>query len=84
MDEYIDEFEENGEAGDEEKSIVVNSDYPGHCTANITIRATAKVSDRGYDINGYKVAVGKLIAMRVPNFTCEGYCLSITEVSANG
>lgn len=67
-----------------DENQVVNSLYPGHSNANITIRATAEVSERGYDVNGYKVAVGKLIAMRVPNFTCEGYCISISEVSING
>ncbi len=65
-------------------ATVVNGPYPEHMNVTITIRAQASVGDGFYDIGGYKVAVGKLIDLRVPHFTGEGYCRTITEVSTNG
>jgi hypothetical protein len=63
---------------------LVYSDYPEHIDITVTIRAQAAASGDVYSLDGYKVAVGKKIALRVPNFTSEGYCTQLTEVAANG
>ena len=59
---------------------LVESPYPNYVNMLITIRATADVSDGVYSVGGYTVAVGKSIALRVPNLVGEGYCQSITEL----
>jgi heme A synthase len=63
---------------------LVFSDYPEHIEIIVTIRAQATANGDVYSLDGYKVAVGKAIAMRVPDFIGEGYCTQLTEVAANG
>lgn len=58
---------------------LVVSDYPNHINITLTIRAEADVSDDEYSLGGYKIAVGKAVSLRIPDFTGEGYCTSITE-----
>ena len=54
--------------------------YPEHLDMTMTIRAEAVISDGFYMINGYHIAVGELVSIRVPNFTEAGYCTTIREV----
>lgn len=63
---------------------LVFSDYPEHIDIIVTIRAQATASGDVYSLGGYKVAVGKAIALRVPDFISEGYCIQLTEVAVNG
>lgn len=63
---------------------LVFSDYPEHINIIVTIRAKATASGDVYSLGGYKVAVGKAIAFRVPDYIGEGYCIQLTEVAANG
>ncbi|MDD4772455.1 MAG: DUF4330 domain-containing protein [Eubacteriales bacterium] len=63
---------------------LVFSDYPEHINITVTIRAEATANGDDYSLNGYKVAVGKQISMRTPNFINEGYCTQLTEVGVNG
>ena len=63
---------------------LVFSDYPEHINITVTIRAEATANAGDYSLNGYKVAVGKQISMRTPNFINEGYCTQLTEVGVNG
>ena len=59
---------------------VVLSEYPDHSNIILYIRADATIENGFYYINGYKLAVGKLVCVRSPNFTEAGYCTVITEV----
>jgi len=61
---------------------LVYSTYPDHICITITIRAEAEVTDEGYIIGGYTLGVGKTVALRVPDYTGEGYCTTITEIDA--
>lgn len=54
--------------------------YPEHLDMTMTIRAEAVMNDGLYMINGYHIAVGELVSIRVPNFTESGYCTTIKEV----
>ena len=54
--------------------------YPEHLDMTMTIRAEAVLKDGLYMINGYHIAVGELVSIRVPNFTESGYCTTIREV----
>lgn len=54
--------------------------YPEHLDMTITIRAEADMKNGMYQIDGYRIAVGELVSIRVPNFTESGYCLTIKEV----
>lgn len=59
---------------------LVFSNYPERMNIVVTIHATAEASSDGYIVNGYRVSVGKNIALRVPSFIGEGYCTTITEI----
>lgn len=63
---------------------LVFSDYPEHMNVTVTIRAEATAGDGEYSIDGYKIAVGKAVALRVPGFTGEGYCTKLREVPSDG
>ena len=54
--------------------------YPGHLDMTVTIQAWATLKDGLYSIGGYRIAVGTLVSLRVPNFTEQGYCITIREV----
>ena len=68
---------------DPASGTLVFTEYTEHCDMEIYIRAEASLESGQYYINGYKLAVGTLVSFRVPNFTEQGYCTVITEVSAN-
>ena len=63
-------------------SIVVG-DYPEHINVTLTIRAKAVRDGSDYSVGGFKVAVGRAIAVRAPYFTGEGFCTTLMEVTAN-
>ena len=63
---------------------LVFSDYPEHINITVTIQAEATVNGDDYSLNGFKVAVGKQIPIRTPNFINEGYCTELMEVGVNG
>lgn len=54
--------------------------YPEHLDMTITIRAEADLEKGMYLIDGYRIAVGELVSIRVPDFTEIGYCTTIKEV----
>lgn len=54
--------------------------YPEHLDMTITIRAEADIKNGMYLIDGYRIAVGELVSIRVPDFTETGYCIAIKEV----
>lgn len=53
---------------------------PEHLDMTLTIRAEAVIENGLYMINGYHIAVGEVVSIRVPNFTESGYCTTIKEV----
>ena len=53
---------------------------PEHLDMTVNMRAEATVSNGLYMINGYHVAVGELVSIRVPNYTGSGYCTMVREV----
>lgn len=61
---------------------VIDATIPDTYDITVIIKATADVSSGYYMIGGYKMSVGTLVSLRVPNFTSTGYCLSIEEVAA--
>lgn len=63
---------------------LVFSDYPERINIIVTIRSEASADGADYSLNGYKIAVGKQIALRTPNYINEGYCTQLTEVGVNG
>ncbi len=63
---------------------LVFSDYPEHINITVTIRSEASADGADYSLGGYKIAVGKKVALRTPDFINEGYCTQLTEVGANG
>ena len=63
---------------DEETGNGVLSVVPNRHNVIVTITAKAAYdADKGYTVGGLRVAVGELIAVRFPNFTGEGYCISV-------
>lgn len=63
---------------DEESGNGVLSVVPNKHNVIVTITANAAHdTDKGYTIGGKRIAVGELIAVRFPNFTGEGYCISV-------
>lgn len=64
---------------DETTQKGILSVVPGKNNVIVTISGKANFSeDRGYDINGVRIAVGELISARFPNFAAEGYCISVS------
>lgn len=63
---------------DEESGNAVLSVVPNKHNVIVTITAQATYdADKGYTVGGLRIAVGELIATRFPNFTGEGYCISV-------
>ena len=53
-------------------------EYPNHYDLIVTISSSATYkSGTGYAINGCRIAVGEQLALRFPNFLCEGYCIGL-------
>lgn len=63
-------------ANQEGQGIMV--EYPGRYDLIVWISANASYkSGEGYFVNGCRIAVGEHMSLRFPNFTCEGYCISL-------
>lgn len=59
---------------------IVNAVVPGVKDLTVTISAYAVISGNTYLIGGnYPISVGTLVSVRVPDYTSQGYCTSITE-----
>ncbi len=52
---------------------------PGYMDVTVTIRAEANIVNNMYSIGGYDIHVGKNVCFRVPNFTGESYCTTLSE-----
>ncbi|MBQ8396872.1 MAG: DUF4330 family protein [Clostridia bacterium] len=60
-----------------EDGIMMEKEYPGQSTLLVTISSPATFDERGYSIEGYRVAIGVLHYMQLPNFVGSGYCIGI-------
>ena len=66
---------------DDATDSVEMKEYPDAFNLLITIRAEASfVEGVGYTVNDYRIAVGKEMALKVPEFVGTGHCISIREV----
>ena len=55
------------------------TEYPDRYNVQITVSAPAIYrAGVGYTVNGYRIAVGKEIAVRCAEFTGTGYCISMS------
>ena len=46
----------------------------------VTITVSANFSEgEGYSVNSTRIAVGEKMALKFPDFKCEGYCVGVTE-----
>lgn len=60
-----------------EDGVMMEKEYPGQFTLLVTISSPATFDERGYSIEGYRVAIGVLHHMQLPNFVGSGYCIGI-------
>ena len=54
----------------------------GNVPETIVIKITAAADHKkgtGYTVNGSRVAVGELFDLRLPTYTCSGYCIQMYE-----
>lgn len=65
---------------DKATGAVKLSEYPGMICMTVTVKVNASVSDGGYSVSEYSIAVGKTMDIRVPNFTGKGVCTSVTAI----
>ena len=60
----------------EKEGILV--EYPDKYNVVVTVWANAKYKNgEGYTVNNCRVAVGELLALKFPNYVCEGFCIGI-------
>lgn len=55
----------------------VTSPYPGRITMTLTIKATALLTDNGYEVGGQELILGETLSLRTPAFTGVGTCLTL-------
>lgn len=55
------------------------SEYPGMVSMTITVRVNASVSDGGFSVSDYSIAVGREMNIRTPNFTGTGVCMTAAK-----
>ncbi|MBQ8848916.1 MAG: DUF4330 family protein [Clostridia bacterium] len=70
--------DEGGEAIKE--YTVTPVEYPNKYNVLVTITVAATFSEgEGYSVESTRIAVGEKMALKFPNFKCEGYCVGVTE-----
>lgn len=59
---------------------LVPVEYPNKYNLHVTITVSADYyKGTGYTVNSTRIAVGDKLALKFPNFKCEGYCVEITQ-----
>ena len=66
---------------DNETGELVISERPDHSNIIVTISAKANITDKGYDINGCVINVGKPVYARFPSFVEVSHCISMKKIS---
>lgn len=64
---------------DSEEGVIEEKEYPGYANMLVTISCPATRSEKGYTINGYRVAIGVLHYLQMPRFQGSGYCIGVQE-----
>ena len=68
---------ENPEDGSK-KTEGVLAEYPDKYNVIITISAEASyAAEKGYSVNGTRIAVGEKMSLRFPDYVGEGYCIGV-------
>lgn len=60
-----------------EDGVLLEKEYPGQYTLLVTVSSPAAQNERGYHIDGYRVAIGALHYIQLPNFVGSGYCIGV-------
>ena len=60
----------------------VKSAYPGMITMTVTVKAQASPENGGYTVNGRELILDTGFAFRVPEFTGNGKCVSVSPADA--
>lgn len=73
---YVIETNENGD-----NVLKKQEDSMGKRNIIVTVEADARYSEgEGYTVDGYRIAVGKEMQIRFPNYTDTGYCTGIIVI----
>lgn len=58
----------------------IRSEHPQKYNITVKVVATAEYEEGiGYSVNGCRVAIGEMLDMRFPQYTCSGACTQIYE-----
>ena len=58
----------------------IRSEHPQKYNITVKVVATAEYEEEiGYSVNGCRVAIGEMLDMRFPQYTCSGACTQIYE-----
>ena len=53
-------------------------EFPDKYNVVVTISSTANyVKEKGYSVNGTRIAVGEKLSLRFPNYIAQGYCIGM-------
>ncbi|MBR7185178.1 MAG: DUF4330 domain-containing protein [Clostridia bacterium] len=63
-----------------ESGIMEEKAHPDDHTVLLTISSSATRNEKGYEIDGYRVAIGKLHYLQLPSYVASGYCIGFETV----
>lgn len=73
---YVYDYVEDAQGG----ITCVRSEQPNKFNVTIKILANAEYEEGvGYSVNGSRIAIGEPLDIRLPKFTCSGYCTQVYE-----
>lgn len=61
----------------QESGVIEEKTYPGQATVLLTVSGDAVLGALGYTIDGYRVAIGVLHYLQLPQFLGSGYCIGV-------
>ncbi len=61
--------------------VIEEKEYPGLVSILVTVRSTATREERGFYIEGYRVAIGEQHHLQLPLYVGSGYCIGVEEVN---
>ncbi len=65
----------------QETGVIEEKAYPGHTTVLLTVASDAVLGGLGYSIDGYRLAIGVLHHLQLPQFLGSGYCIGVQAQS---
>ncbi len=60
-------------------AVIEGKEFPGQVDLLLTVSGNATWGSLGYEIDGYRIAIGVLHYLQLPNFVGAGYCISVQE-----